>query len=112
MKEEKNFEVICCVWERNKLVKSKRSLFSPVVFKHGCLLQTYLELWRKKVFVFFKIFQHNSDMPLDFKKWLRYKKQRNVVICNMNSDSQFFTTKWIPERIWKERGQAKNTSQS
>ena len=54
--------------KRNKLVKSKRSLYSPVVFKHGCLLQTYLELWRKKVFVFFKIFQHNSDMPLDFKK--------------------------------------------
>ena len=30
--------------KRKKLVKSKRSLFSPVVFKHGCLLQTYLEL--------------------------------------------------------------------
>lgn len=29
----------------------------------------------------------------------KVKKQRNVVICNMNSDSPFFTTKRIPERI-------------
>ena len=32
----------------NKLDKSKRSSHSPVAFKHDCLLETYLELWRKK----------------------------------------------------------------
>ena len=31
----------------NKLDKSKRSSYSPVVFKHGCSLETYLEFWRK-----------------------------------------------------------------
>ena len=42
----------------NKLDKSKRSSYSPVVFKHGCSLETHLELWRKRsntwAFVFFK----------------------------------------------------------
>ena len=32
----------------NKLDKSKRFSYSPVVFKHGCSLETYLELWEKK----------------------------------------------------------------
>ena len=31
----------------NKLDKSERS-YSPVVFKHDCSLETYLELWQKK----------------------------------------------------------------
>ena len=49
----------------NKL--DKRSSYSPVVFKHDCSLETYLELtW---TFVFFKKCQDNSDMHLDFKKW-------------------------------------------
>ena len=42
----------------NKLDKSKRSSHSPVVFKHGCSLETYLELWRKKyigIYIFQKI---------------------------------------------------------
>ena len=30
--------------ENVKLDKSKRSLCSPVVFKHGCLLESHLEL--------------------------------------------------------------------
>jgi len=30
-----------------KLDKSKRSSYSPVVFKQGCSLEAYLELWRK-----------------------------------------------------------------
>ena len=30
----------------NKL--DKRSSYSRVVFKHGCLLEMYLELWRKE----------------------------------------------------------------
>ena len=34
--------------KRTKLDKSKRSSYSPVVFKHGWSLETYLELWRKK----------------------------------------------------------------
>ena len=34
--------------KRNTLDKSKRSSSSPVVFKHGCSLETYLELWRKE----------------------------------------------------------------
>ena len=59
----------------NKLDKNKRSSFSPVVFKHDCSLETYLEFWRKKkintwAFGFFKKFQDNSDMHMDFKKWL------------------------------------------
>ena len=32
--------------EWNKL--DKRSSHNPVVFKHGCSLETYLELWRKR----------------------------------------------------------------
>ena len=43
---------------------------SPVVFKHGCSLETYLELWRKSntwAFIFFKKFQDNSGMHPDFK---------------------------------------------
>ena len=56
----------------NKLDKSKRSSYSPVVFKYDCSLETYLELWTKKAiaehFVFFKKFQDNSDMHLDFNK--------------------------------------------
>ena len=32
----------------NKQDKSKRSSYTPVVFKHDCSLETYLELWRKK----------------------------------------------------------------
>ena len=59
----------------NKLDKSERS-YSPVVFKHDCSLETYLELWQKKkkksntwAFAFFQKFQDNSDMLLDFKKW-------------------------------------------
>ena len=59
----------------NKLDKSKRSSCSPVAFKHGCLLETYLELWPKKsntwAFVFFKKFQVNSNTHLDFKKCLQ-----------------------------------------
>ena len=35
------------VIEKVKLDKSKRSSYSPVVFKYGCLLEIYLELWPK-----------------------------------------------------------------
>ena len=34
--------------EKVKLDKSKRSSYSPVVFRHDCSLETHLELWRKK----------------------------------------------------------------
>jgi len=44
----------------------------PTVFKHGCSLETYLELWRKKKqylgFGIFQKIQDNSDMHLGFKK--------------------------------------------
>ena len=54
---------------------SKTSSYSPVVFKHGYSLETYLELWRKKreyvAFVFFKKFKDNSDMHLDFNRGLQ-----------------------------------------
>ena len=33
--------------KRNKLDKSKRSSYSPVIFKHGYSLETYLERWQK-----------------------------------------------------------------
>ena len=49
--------------EKVKLDKSKRSSYSPVVFKHGCSLETYVVLQRKSntwAFVFFKKFQDNS----------------------------------------------------
>ena len=76
--------------EKMKLDKSKISSYSPVVFKHGCSLEIYLELWRKKksniwAFVFFKKFQDNSDMHLDFKKWLQ------VFLLNYSSgDLEFY----------------------
>ena len=61
------------MWNRKSKL-DKRSSYSPVVFKHDCSLEAYLELWRKKcntwAFVFFKKFQDNSDKHLDFKKWL------------------------------------------
>ena len=54
------------------LDKSKRSSYSPVVFKHGCSLETFLvEKSNTWASVFFKKFQDNSDMHLDFKKWLQ-----------------------------------------
>ena len=66
------------IWNRKnetKLDKGKRSSYSPVVFKHDCSLETYLELWSKKnniwAFVFFRNFQDNYDTHLDFKKWLQ-----------------------------------------
>ena len=34
--------------EKVKLDKSKRSSYSPVVFKHGCLLESHLEFWGEK----------------------------------------------------------------
>ena len=54
----------------NKLDKSKRSSYSPDVFKHDCSLETYLELWRKKkqylgICIFQKISRH-FWMHLDF----------------------------------------------
>ena len=59
----------------NKLDKSKRSSYTPVVFKHDCSLETYLELWRKKAIPehlhVSKKSQDNSDMHLDFKKRLQ-----------------------------------------
>ena len=61
----------------NELDKNNISSYNRVVFKHGCLLETYLGLWRKKKksntwpFVFFEKFPDNSDMHLDFKKWLQ-----------------------------------------
>ena len=58
----------------NKLDESKRSSYSPAVFKHGYSLETSGVLVKKKsetwAFVFFKKFQDNSDMHLNFKKWL------------------------------------------
>ena len=55
----------------NKLDKSKRSSYSPVVFKHAFSLEAQLELWIKKQYLdifIFQNFQENSDMRLDFKK--------------------------------------------
>ena len=61
------------MWNRKsekKQDKSKRSSYSPFVFKHGCSLEIHLEkksnTW---AFVVFKKFQDNSDTYLDFKKW-------------------------------------------
>ena len=58
----------------NKLDTSKTLSYSPVVFKHGCSLETYLEFWRKKLYLgicIFQKFQDNSDIHLDFKKLLQ-----------------------------------------
>ena len=52
----------------NKLDESKRSAYSPVVFKHCCSLETHQELWRKEALIFFKKFQDNFDIHMDFKK--------------------------------------------
>ena len=57
----------------NKLDKSKRSSYSPVVSKHNCYIRNLSGALEKKsntwAFVVFKKFQDNSDMHLDFKKW-------------------------------------------
>ena len=64
----------------NKVEKYKRSSYSSVGFKlnygfkHDGSLETYLELWSKKAIPEHLIFffnQGNSDMLLDFKKWLQ-----------------------------------------
>ena len=74
-------------WEWNKLGKIKRSPYSPAVFKHGCLLETSGVLEKKIntwVFIFYKKFQDNSDMHLDFKKWLQ------VFVLNSSFDATDF----------------------
>ena len=52
-----------------------RLKWADILGKGTDLFSTYLELWRKKsntwAFVFFKKFQDNSDVHLDFKKWLQ-----------------------------------------
>ena len=62
-------------WIGDKLDKSKTTTYSTVVFKQGCSLETYLELLGRKnkswTFVLFKNFQNNSDIYLDFKRWLQ-----------------------------------------
>ena len=59
----------------NKLGKSIRSSYSPVVFKRGSSPETHLGLWRKAsntwAFVCFKKFQFTSDSHMDFKKRLQ-----------------------------------------
>ena len=49
-----------------ELNNNNNKRYSPVAFKHGCSLGTYLELWRKKsntcAFVFLKKFQ-DSRLP-------------------------------------------------
>ena len=47
----------------NKLDRNKRSSYSPAVFKHHGWLDTYLQ--------HITTYQDNSDMYLDFKKWLQ-----------------------------------------
>ena len=57
--------------KQNKLDKSKRFSYSLVAFKYDCSLETYLDLWQISnswAFVFFKKYQNNSAMHLDFKK--------------------------------------------
>ena len=63
----------CMKWETEyeieKMKLGKRSSHSPVVFKHHCSLETHLkEKSNTWAFVFFKKFQDNSDMHLEFKK--------------------------------------------
>ena len=61
-------------WKKwNKQDKSKRSSYSPVVFKHGCSLETHLELWWKKQYLGICIFQKipNNSVMQNFKKWLQ-----------------------------------------
>ena len=55
----------------NKLDESKRSSYSPTVFKHDCSLEMYLELCRKKAIpgnCIFQKFQDSSDTHLNFRK--------------------------------------------
>ena len=54
-----------------QLDKSKRSSYSPVVFKHDCSLESTSGALEKKsnnwAFVLSRKFQDNSNMHLDFK---------------------------------------------
>ena len=54
----------------NKLDKSKKSSYSPVVFKHGCLLKAHLEPWRKKSIPEHLYFSENSNIHMDFKNYM------------------------------------------
>ena len=47
-----------------KINFKKRSSYSPVVFKHGCSLETYLELWRKREIPGHLYFSKNSKIIL------------------------------------------------
>ena len=51
----------------NKLDKSRKSSYSPVAFKHGCLLKAHLEPCRKKSIPEHLYFSENSNIHLDFK---------------------------------------------
>ena len=48
----------------NKLDKSKRSSYSPVVFKYDCSLETYVEIWTKKAVLEHLHFSKNSKVIL------------------------------------------------
>ena len=60
----------------NKLHTSRRSSYSPVVFKHDCSLDTYLELWRKKAIPEHLYFSKNFKIIL-------------ICICILKSDHVF-----------------------
>ena len=63
--------------KRTKLDKSKRSSYSAVVFKHEYSLETYLEVWRKKVIPKDLYFSKNSKRIL-------------IGIWTLKSDYRFF----------------------
>ena len=95
------------IWNRkseNKLDERKRSTYGPVVFKHECLLETYMELWRKKAIpehlYFSKINWDNSGMHLGFKNWLQVflldSSFGGIEFCYFSVDWSWYNgIKWV-----------------
>ena len=60
--------------EKWKTLDKLKDHYIVQLFLKMAAIKTHLKLWKKKntwVFVFFKNFRDNSNVPLDFKKYLQ-----------------------------------------
>ena len=80
----------------NKVDKSKRSLYNPVVFKLVCSLDTYLELWRKKSNTWAFLFLKNSKIIL-LCTWILKRDYSFFKLNDSFGDIEFyyFSVDWL-----------------
>ena len=80
----------------NKVDKSKRSLYNPVVFKLVCSLDTYLELWRKKSNIWAFLFLKNSKIIL-LCTWILKRDYSFLKLNDSFGDIEFyyFSVDWL-----------------